>query len=141
MRRPGPFAVLIGVGLALAATSGWVDGAGRPALAPGWRVVQNLGSNAGATDISATAQSNAWAAGRDLHTLVRARIGIAVRRAMERACLAHDCRAQALHWPAVSDVGNSRGQRCMGQEGARRGHAFQQRRYRVFAVRADLERP
>src|SRR5215472_10034684 len=63
MRRPGPFAVLIGVGLALAATSGWVDGADRPALTPGWRVVQNLGSNAGATDISATAQSNAWAAG------------------------------------------------------------------------------
>jgi hypothetical protein len=63
MRRSGPFAALIGVSLALAATSGWADAADRPASTPGWRVVQNLGSNGSATDISATAQSNAWATG------------------------------------------------------------------------------
>jgi len=55
--------MLIGVSLALVATSGSVQAADRLASAPGWRVVQNLGPDSGATDISATGQSNAWAAG------------------------------------------------------------------------------
>jgi hypothetical protein len=63
MFRQSVLTVVIGVGLALSGV-GWAQAvADRPVSAPGWRVVQNLGPDRGATDIAATGQSNAWAVG------------------------------------------------------------------------------